>query len=172
MTVAPRMALAILFFCACQCTAESPPPVKPQHLSKGDTIMFVAPAGETNLDAVARARYRLETLGYRVLVPETIGRRRGYLAGSDEERAKELMNAFMHPDVDAIFPVTGGYGTTRLLNLLDFDVICANPKIFIGFSDSTALPLAIQKKAQVITFHSPNPMWGLGSEDMASMKVH
>ena len=74
------------------------------------------------------------------------------------------MAAFRDPHVQAIFPGTGNYGSTRILDRLDYDLIRRNPKIFIGFSDITALHLAIQKKTGLITFHSPNPMWGLGSE--------
>jgi len=75
------------------------------------------------------------------------------------------MEAFTDPEVDAIFPGTGGYGTTRMLDLLDYKAIRRNPKVFIGFSDITALHLAIQARAGLITYHSPNPMWGLGSPD-------
>lgn len=141
-----------------------PQPLRPAALAPGDTIAFVAPAGRLDRTRMQRARSRLEALGFRVRVPDDLYRARGYLAGDDETRAAELMAAFADPEVKAIFPGTGGYGTTRILDRLDYDLIRKNPKILVGFSDITALHLAIGKKTGLITFHSPNPMYGLGSE--------
>ncbi len=141
------------------------PPIYPPALGPGDTIAFVAPAGPLDAARMDLARRRLEALGFVVKVPDDLYRTRGYLAGNDQRRADELMAAFRDPEVDAVFPGTGGYGATRMLNLIDYDVIRENPKVFIGFSDITALHLAIGKKTGLITFHSPVPMWGLGSED-------
>ncbi len=109
------------------------------------------------------ARSRLEELGFRVLVPEGLFRKDDYLAGDDEARARELMAAFANPEVDAVFPGTGGYGATRILDRLDYDIIRRHPKVFIGFSDITGLHLAIHQKTGLVTFHSPNPVFGLGS---------
>ncbi len=138
---------------------------KPKALEPGDTIMFVAPAGELIEDRVMLARQRLEAMGFNVVLPDGLFRRTAYLAGPDEVRAAELMAAFTDPDVDAVFPGTGGYGATRILDLLDFDSIAANPKVFIGFSDITALHQAIHQRTGLVTFHSPNPQWGLGSDN-------
>jgi len=138
--------------------------IKPAALQPGDTIAFVAPAGRLDRERMELARQRLEEMGFRVRVPDDLYRARGYLAGTDEARAAELMAAFADPKVKAIFPGTGNFGTTRMLDRLDYDVIRRNPKIFIGFSDITGLHLAIQKKTGLVTFHSPNPMWGLGSD--------
>lgn len=140
-------------------------PAKPAAIKPGDTIMFVAPAGELQRERIERAQKRLEAMGFHVIVPETLFRRRGYLAGTDQQRADELMAAFKNPEVKAIFPGTGGYGTTRLLDLLDYETINANPKILIGFSDITGLHLAFAKKCNFITFHTPVVQWGLGSPD-------
>ena len=138
--------------------------ILPHALQPGDTIAFVAPAGKLDRERMERARQRLEARGFKVQVPDDLYRTRGYLAGPDDIRARELMAAFGDPNVNAIFPGTGSYGATRILDRLDYDVIRENPKIFIGFSDLTALHLAIQKETGLVTFHSPNPMWGLGSE--------
>lgn len=138
--------------------------VHPKPLAPGDTIMFVAPAGDLDRERIAVAKKRLETLGFNVRLPDTLFRKSGYLAGSDQQRADELNRAFADEQVDAIFPGTGGYGATRIVDLLDYEVIEANPKIFIGFSDVTALHLAIHQRTGLVTFHSPNPQWGLGSE--------
>lgn len=142
-----------------------PPPIYPVALQPGDTIAFVAPAGLLERPRMELAKRRLEALGFVVKVPNDLFRSRGYLAGEDQRRADELMAAFRDPEVDAVFPGTGGYGATRMLHLIDYDVIRENPKVFIGFSDITALHLAIRKKTGLITFHSPVPMWGLGSKE-------
>jgi muramoyltetrapeptide carboxypeptidase len=137
--------------------------IKPRALRPGDTIAFVAPAGRLDRARMALARKRLEEQGFKVRVPDDLYRARGYLAGSDEARAAELMAAFRDPQVKAVFPGTGNYGTTRMLDLLDYAAIRKNPKIFVGFSDITGLHLALHKRAGLVTFHSPNPMYGLGS---------
>src|SRR3989304_5884558 len=78
------------------------------------------------------------------------------------------MAAFADPEVDAIFPGTGGYGTTRIVDKLDYELIRRNPKILVGFSDITALHLAINQRTGLVTFHSPNPEFGLGSQNNLS----
>ncbi len=155
-------AIALLLL-ALPAFAEEMVPVKPKGLSPGDTIMIVAPAGELSKERITLATKRLRAMGFKVLLPDDIFRSWGYLAGSDEQRAAELMRAFTDPRVDAVFPGTGGYGTMRMLDLLDFNAIRANPKMLIGFSDITGLHLALNKKCNLVTFHSPSPMWGLGS---------
>ena len=115
--------------------------IQPPRLEPGDTIMFVAPAGDLDEERMLRAKERLETLGYEVKMRRDLFAADGYLAGPDKRRAKELMQAFLDPEVDAIFPGTGGYGTMRIFDRLDFEEIRAHPKIVIGFSDITALHL-------------------------------
>ena len=89
----------------------------------------------------------------------------GYLAGTDEERAAELNAMIRDPKVRAIFPCRGGYGLTRILDRIDYAALRKNPKIITGFSDLTALHLAVARKARVITFHSPMPMSNLWQGD-------
>ncbi|HEY6565572.1 MAG TPA: LD-carboxypeptidase, partial [Pirellulaceae bacterium] len=139
-------------------------PVFPRALRFGDTIMVVAPAGPLDPKAIGLVRQRLEAAGFKVRIPKDLFRAADFLAGSDETRAAELMEAFRDPAVDAVFPGTGGYGTTRILDRLDYDTIRAHPKVFVGFSDITALHLAIHRRTGLVTFHSPNPMWGLGNK--------
>lgn len=140
----------------------------PKPLHPGDTIMFVAPAGDLDRERMLRAKERLEARGYKVKMRDDLFAREGYLAGSDARRAEEFMQAFLDPEVAAVFPGTGGYGTMRMLALLDYAKIRAHPKLFIGFSDITALHAALNRQAGLVTFHSPNPMWGLGSEENLS----
>ena len=139
--------------------------IQPPRLQAGGTIMLVAPAGDLNPERMLLARDRLESMGYKVKMRDDLFAADGYLAGSDERRAEELMQAFLDREVDAIFPGTGGYGTMRIFDLLNFEAIRANPKIVIGFSDITALHRALNRQAGLVTFHTPNPQWGLGSED-------
>ncbi len=139
-------------------------PIKPAPIEPGDTIMFVAPAGDLNKERMALVKQRLEEMGFKTKQRDDLFRQHGYLAGTDEQRAEELMQAFEDPEVDAIFPGTGGYGTTRMIDMLDYRTIRKNPKVMVGFSDITGLHLAINKKAGLITFHTPSPQYGLGSE--------
>ncbi len=144
---------------------ESPAPIFPKALAPGDTIMFIAPAKYLDEPRVQLAKRRLEECGFNVRFPKTLFRKHGYLAGSDQQRAAEVMAAFNDPEVDAVFPGTGGYGTTRIVDDLDYDAIRRHPKVFIGFSDITALHIAINQKTGLVTFHSPVPEWGLGIPD-------
>ncbi len=134
----------------------------PQALKLGDTIALVAPAGVLDHTRVELAVSRLEERGFRIKVYGDIYRSRGYLAGDDATRAAELMEAFCDPEVAAVVPARGGTGVTRILDLLDYGLIRRHPKILTGFSDITALHLAIQSQTGLVTFHSPNPMDGLG----------
>ncbi len=149
---------------AAEPTSSNLPPIFPKALAPGDTVMIVAPAKYLDKGRVALAKQRLEEMGFKVKIPAGLFRKKGFLGGSDEERAGELMAAFADPEIDAIFPGTGGYGTTRIVDKLDYDVIRRNPKILVGFSDITGLHIAINQKTGLVTFHSPNPEWGLGTE--------
>jgi muramoyltetrapeptide carboxypeptidase len=148
--------------------ADSPSPVFAKALAPGDTIMFVAPAKYLDEERILLAKKRLEEMGFKVRMPENLFRKHGFLGGSDDERASELMRAFTDPDVDAVFPGTGGYGTTRIVDQLDYDAIRRNPKILIGFSDITGLHIAINQRTGLVTFHSPVPEYGLGSDNNLS----
>ena len=137
---------------------------KPPALLVGDTIAFCAPSGFLDSVRMSLAKTKLEEKGFHIIREDSIYRRWGYLAGTDAQRASELMSYFKDKSVRAIFPGTGGYGSTRILSMLDYDIIKSNPKIFIGFSDITALHIAFNQLANLITFHTPNPMYGLGSK--------
>ena len=129
--------------------------LKPRGLKPGDTIMFVAPAAPVEMPAVLEYARSLEKAGYKVVIPKGINRKSGYLAGADDERAAELNAAICDPKVRAIFPLRGGYGLTRILDRLDYAALRRDPKIITGFSDLTALHLAVARQARVVTFHSP-----------------
>ncbi len=131
-------------------------PIKPRHLSPGETIGIVAPASAPpDPKAIDHSVAVLEALGFKVKLAPNARKRRGFLAGSDRERAADLMKMFEDARVRAILCVRGGYGTARLLPLLDFPTIARNPKIFIGYSDITSLHCAFLGKANLVSFHGP-----------------
>lgn len=138
--------------------------IYPRALRSGDTIAIVVPASPVNRERLDRAIARYEQLGFRIKTYGDLYRQHGYLAGDDTTRAQELMTAFTDPEVAAVFPARGGTGVTRLLDMLDYNAIRRHPKIFAGFSDNTALHLALQSQTGLVTFHSPHPMDGLGVE--------
>jgi muramoyltetrapeptide carboxypeptidase len=131
-------------------------PIKPARLTLGDTIGIVAPASpppdRRNIDLSVAA---LERLGFKARLAPNVRKRLGFLAGSDRDRAADLMKMFANRKVKAILCVRGGYGSARLLPLLDYQVIRANPKIFVGYSDITSLHCAFLARANLVTFHGP-----------------
>ncbi len=104
---------------------------------------------------VERAVALLKSLGFRIKLAPHVHQRLGYLAGNDRQRAGDLMRMFTDKKVDAILCVRGGYGTARLLPLLDYKLIRANPKIFVGYSDITSLHCAFLTQAGFVSFHGP-----------------
>lgn len=129
--------------------------IKPHALRPGDTIGIAAPASPFDQRAFEGGIAVLESMGYRVKIPENLFLRQGYLAGSDVERSSQLMQLFEDETVAAIFCVRGGFGSMKLLPLLDFETIRARPKILLGFSDVTVLLLAIYSRCGMVTFHGP-----------------
>jgi muramoyltetrapeptide carboxypeptidase len=133
-----------------------PVPIKPPRLNYGDTVGIVAPASAPpDPKAIDRSVNALERLGFKPKLAPNVHKRWGFLAGSDRERAADLMKMFTDREVNAIICMRGGYGTARLLSLLDYVKIRANPKIFIGYSDITSLHCAFLVKANLISFHGP-----------------
>jgi muramoyltetrapeptide carboxypeptidase len=143
-------------------------PVWPKRLAAGDTVGIVAPASATfqSVD-VTVARESLEALGLKVKIGEHVLSRHGYLSGTDKERAADINRFFKDDSVGAVLPIRGGWGSSRVLPHLDFDEIRRNPKVVLGYSDITALHLAIHAKTGLVTFHGPNGMgrWDAWSVD-------
>ncbi len=130
--------------------------IKPRHLEAGDTIGIIAPASPPpDPKTVDRSVDALEQLGFKVRLSPNVRRRHGYLAGSDRDRAGDLMRMFGERRVSAILCLRGGYGTARLLPRLDYDFIRTHAKIFVGYSDITSLHCALLVKAGLISFHGP-----------------
>lgn len=130
--------------------------IKPERLRSGDVVGIVAPGSPANgPDDVDRFAAVLTKLGFQPRLAPNIHKRLGYLAGDDHARASDLMAMFDDPTVKAILCARGGYGSGRLLQLLDYRAIKRHPKIFIGFSDITALHCALQIHSRLVTFHGP-----------------
>lgn len=131
--------------------------VKARALSPGDTIGVVAPSEPISRDDFERGASVLEALGFRVRPGKHLfSRRCDYITASDPERAEEINAMFRDPEIAGIISAQGGTSANRLLPLLDYNAIARNPKVFCGYSDSTALSLALLRKARLVTFHGPN----------------
>lgn len=128
----------------------------PRRLQPGDTIGIVSPASAIfESEPYEIARETFEAMGLKVKFGSFTKSRYGHLAGTDLQRATELMDMFRDEEVKAIIALRGGAGSARLLEKLDYGVIKKNPKIFIGYSDITALHLAIYNKTGLVTYHGP-----------------
>ena len=150
--------------------ASASPVVKPKRLAPGDTVALVSPANATfNTVELDIARESLEALGFKVRQSEHMMERYGYFAGQDKARADDINRAFADRSVACVHAIRGGWGSARLLPYLDFDAIRRNPKVLIGYSDITALLLAVHAKTGIITFHGPI---GLGRWDPYSLDYY
>ena len=130
--------------------------IKPKLLQRGDVIGICAPASPPASDEKLNKGIRyIEQLGFRVKLGKHVHARKGYLAGSDTQRAADINLLFADPKVKAIFVVRGGYGSHRILPLLNYNLIKCNPKILVGYSDITALHLALLAKSKMVSFSGP-----------------
>jgi len=141
--------------------ASSPPApslslIKPPALREGDTVALITPAtGVTDPGELSAAADAVRSFGLRPRLGANVSRQIGYLGGTIDQRLDDLHSAFRDPDVRGIFCIRGGYGSAQLLDRIDYGLIRSHPKIFVGYSDITALHLAIHKKAGLVTFHGP-----------------
>lgn len=154
--------LLIVLAVLCIFHFHSPSPVsgkvereKVLPLKEGDTIGVLAPAAHGGMTDYNRSIELLEALGYKVKLAPSVTDDYGYLAGSDEDRAKDLNDFFKDDSVKAIVCLRGGYGSARLLDKLDYQMIARHPKMLIGFSDITALHAAIGQRSGIVTIHGP-----------------
>lgn len=130
--------------------------IKPKRLRPGMTVGLVTPASNVPEDQdLQTAMDLVRSLGFTAKPAPNLFSRTQYLAGTDAERAGDLNAMFADSEVDAIFCVRGGYGSGRLLRYLDYDVIAANPKIILGYSDITAILNAIHLRTGLVAFHGP-----------------
>ncbi|EST54812.1 peptidase U61 [Brevibacillus panacihumi W25] len=122
----------------------------------GDTIGIIATSSPVDQELLPKAIAEVEALGYKVKVGETCKQSYGgYLAGTPEQRADGLNAMFADDEVDGILCLRGGYGAPQILPLLDYDCIAQNPKLFVGYSDITALHTVFGQNANLATLHGP-----------------
>jgi muramoyltetrapeptide carboxypeptidase len=129
--------------------------IKPPRLKQGDLIGLVAPAGHTNDKSIEKAVQHIEALGFRVKLGRYVREVFGKYAGSPEMRVADLHGMFLDPEVKALWCIRGGSGAIGLLKHIDYELIRNHPKVLLGYSDITALHLAIHRHAGVVTFHGP-----------------
>ncbi len=130
--------------------------IKPRALERGDTVAIVYPCSRPfHPGMVAEARRKLEEAGFRATVGAHSLEHYGDFAGPDPSRLEDFHGAWADPRVKAIL-CNGGNGAIRLLPQLDYDLIRANPKIFMGMSDVTGLHLAIHRMTGLVTLHGPS----------------
>jgi muramoyltetrapeptide carboxypeptidase len=129
--------------------------IKPPRLKQGDLVGLIAPGGYTSDASIQKAVKNIEALGFRVKPGNYLREVWGNYGGTVAARIADLHGMFRDPDVKAIWAIRGGSGCISLLKHLDFGLIRKHPKILLGYSDITALHLAIHRHAGVVTFHGP-----------------
>jgi muramoyltetrapeptide carboxypeptidase len=148
-------------------------PLIPPRLMPGDTVGIVAPAGPFDRGKFMKGKAVLESMGFQTFFDESIFHKYGFLAGTDVQRADQVNRLFADPDVQAVVCARGGYGSMRILPFLDFETIQENPKIFIGYSDISALLSALHDRCGLVTFHGPvvTTLANASQETIAAMRT-
>lgn len=144
--------------------------IKPRTLKKGDRIALIAPSSPVSEEKFQMSLTSIEFLGLEPVVFPTCKMKHGYLSGNDEARAQDINRAFSDTSIDGIFCLRGGYGITRLLSRLDYEMIRRNPKILIGYSDITGLHMVLNHLCHMTTLHSPMPTRGWNTLDELTLK--
>lgn len=145
----------------------------PARLGPGATVGLIAPAGPIRSpDGLQRAAASVAAQGFRVVLGESCGRVYGHLSGTDAVRARDINRMFADGAIDAIFCLRGGYGSPRLLDMLDYRLIARHPKPFLGYSDITALHVALLQNSRLASYHGPMPAsdWIQDGFDPRSMR--
>ena len=153
--------------------AQTSPPklIRPRALRSGDTVGLITPSSYvSDPDRLALAERTLKYFDLKPKFGRNVRRRNGYLGGSIAERVDDLHSMFADPSVSAVFAIRGGYGSAQLLDRIDYGLLRNNPKIFLGYSDITALHLAIQKRAGMVTFHGPVALSGFSEYTQKSFR--
>ncbi len=139
---------------------------KPKKLKKGDNIGIIAPAGAVDSVELEKGLKVIKRMGFNPVLSQHIGNKNRTMAGSDSERAFDLMTMFADSEIKGIFCARGGYGSNRILPLLTSKVIRENPKVFVGSSDITALHIFLNQKCSLHTFHGPMIAGSFGRAEM------
>lgn len=135
--------------------ADKPRIIKPARLKAGATVALIAPSSPPSAEKLDKGIANLTQFGFQIVEGKSLRAKYGHLAGNDEARLADLHWAFNDPKIEAIWCIRGGYGASRLLPEIDYDMIRQHPKPLIGYSDVTALHLAIHQRTGLVTFHGP-----------------
>lgn len=143
----------------------------PKRLKKGDTIGVVAPASPPEQKMLENGIEIIEKMGFKVKRSKNLFHIHGYLAGNDQERVDDIHEMFSDPEVAGIICASGGYGSGRLADKLNYNLIAENPKVFWGYSDITYLHTSIRQEAGLVTFHGPMISSDAGKQDFHPISV-
>lgn len=134
---------------------KPPKPIKPPLLKAGDLVGMITPASNVPHpeDSYAKLERNMQAVGLRVRFGDNVRKHAGYVAGPEDARVADLHAMFADPSVKAVFCIRGGYGSPQLLDRIDYRLIQRHPKVFLGYSDITAMHLAIHQKTGLVTFH-------------------
>jgi muramoyltetrapeptide carboxypeptidase len=152
-------------------TSKASKIIKPKALRKGDTIGLISPGtAVTNPDDYAKVKEIMDYLELKYKFSRNVTKGSGYKSRSIQERVDDINEMFSDNSISGIFCIRGGYGSGQLLDSLSFELIRKNPKIFLGYSDITALHLAINKITNLVTFHGPVALSDFDEYSVNSMK--
>ncbi|MCS7208174.1 MAG: LD-carboxypeptidase [Fimbriimonadales bacterium] len=132
--------------------------LKPKAIEPGARLGVVSPSSPINADELEKGLAPFYQRGYQIVLGEHALARRGYLAGTDEQRARDLMAMFAREDIDAVLCARGGYGAARLIPYIDPAVFRNHPKLLIGYSDITVLHLWLQRHVGLVSLYAPMPI--------------
>ena len=124
----------------------------PPKLSKGDRVAVIAPSSPATRRAIQPGVAYLESMDLEVVEGTTVGLSDRFFAGSDKARAEEITRLFSDESIRVIFAARGGYGSARVLSEVDWNVVRSHPKVLVGFSDTTALQLALYQRSGLVSF--------------------
>ncbi len=140
---------------------ESAPLIRANRLKAGDSVALITPSTEViEPDSLIMARETCEHFGLKAVAMPSVGRRAPNFAESVAGRVSDFHRAWSDPRFAGVFCVRGGFGSQHILDRIDYGLIRSNPKVFLGYSDITALHLAIHKRTGLVTFHGPVPLSG------------
>ncbi|RYG71314.1 LD-carboxypeptidase [Lentibacillus lipolyticus] len=145
--------------------------MKPERLREGDTIGIMAPASPVETTQLHKAMPFFRRMGLHIKFGTTIGSEHGYLAGTDDERLYDLHSMIADTSVRAIMFARGGYGTARIADKIDYELIRKHPKILWGYSDITYLHTAIRQRTGLTTFHGPMPASDIADKDFDQLSA-
>lgn len=144
--------------------------IRPKKLAPGDSVGVVAPSGVVDQEILKKGLACLEKMGFKPVLGRHVLSQHRYCAGTDRDRARDLMAMFSDRKIKAIICARGGYGVNRVIPYLDLKVIRQNPKILVGASDITLLLTYLNQKTSLVTYHGPMVAGNFGRHNMTRSK--